>query len=131
MNAAARSLRPNFIGMNSEELRDLVDFYQQRFEEQAVLDGFVPIIVADYLGPYCPIGYDTVLGYLAKNDPLTLSFMEQTPEETEPDDIWLKRECDRLNMRYVEVPSCPWLARQGVFTSLSFPVAILSKRLQL
>lgn len=130
MNAAARSVRPNFIGMSSAELRDLVDFYQQRFEEEAVRDGFVPIIVSDYLSPYCPIGYDTVLAYLAKNDPVTFSFMEQTIEATEPEDNWLKRECNRLNMRSVEVPSCPWLARQGVFSSWSYPVALLAKRLK-
>lgn len=130
MNAAARSVRPNFIGMNAEELRELVDFYQQRFEEQAITDGFIPIVVSDYLSPYCPIGYDTVLGYLAKNDPLTLSLTEQTVEYLEPEDAALRRECDRVNMRVVEVPSCPWMARQGVFTQMSFPVALLSKHLQ-
>lgn len=131
MNAAARSLRPNFIGMSSEELRELVDFYQLRFEEQALSEGFVPIVPEEYASPYAPVGYDTVLSYLAKNDPITLGFMDDEPEATQADEDWLHRECLRVNMRKVEVPGSRWHARQGLFAAWSYPVALLAKRFKI
>lgn len=126
MNAASRSVRPNFIGMSSEELRDLVDFYQQRFEEQAILDGFRPIVVRDYESPYKPIGYDTVLGYLAKNDPVVLSLMDEGPEAHLEDEEIVHRACLIANMRRVEVDAPAVLLAHGIFTIFSYPVAILA-----
>lgn len=131
MNAAARSVRPNFIGMSSSELSDLVDFYQQRFEEQAVLDGYRPVNLPDYLSPFTPVGYETPMAYLAKNDPMVLSLMDDLPEAFDEDHKQLNRECLRLNMRRVEVPAPAWLTRQGIFTCWSYPVKVLQKHFQL
>lgn len=128
MNAAARSVRPNYIGMSAEELRELVDFYQERITEAALAEGFVPIVPEEYASPYAPVGYDTVLSYLSKNDPVTLGFMDDEPEATMADDEWLRIECLRVNMRRVEVPGSRWHARQGLFSAWSYPVALLAKR---
>lgn len=125
------SVRPNFTGMTREELAELVGFYRQGEDaERVVIDAFMPIVVGDYLSPYCPLGYDTALAYLAKNDPVTLSFMDDEIEASEPDEEWLRVECLRVNMRRVEVPGSKWHARQGVFTAWSYPVALLTRRFE-
>ena len=106
----------------------LLDWYQEQLDNQLVEEGIVPVRVADYFSPYTPLGWDTVLGYLAKHDPLVLSMLDEEAESTLRDGYWLSNRCKKLGIKPVKVPACTFLVRQGIFEVNSYPERLLVER---
>jgi hypothetical protein len=82
---------------------------------------------ARYLSP-CPRGYDTVLGYLAKNYPERLAIMDQTADATMRDGWWLRGECLRQDIAPVKVKAPAFLREQGIEEVNAYPYALLHHR---
>lgn len=77
-----------------------------------------------------PEGYDTVLGYLAKNHPDVLDLIDYyDPEATQRDGWKLSHMVNRTagaQVVYVEAPKC--LQTKGIFTVRAYPVSLLQQR---
>jgi len=109
-------------------MEDLLAWYQDAADDQMTVEGIVPIRVADYLSPYVPLGYDSVLGWLVKNDPLALSMLDETPDATVADGWWCCHRTKRLGMKPVKVPAPAFLVRMGIFQVNTYPVEVLAER---
>ena len=83
--------------------------------------------IFDFLSPV-PAGYDTVLGYLAKNDPQTLSLIEDVCEGTRRDGFWL---ANRAAGQQISVPAPKALrdCHKGIQYVNAYPLWLLARRL--
>lgn len=76
-----------------------------------------------------PVGYDTVLGYLARVNPWALQADLWDPEATKRDGFWCKhRACER-GIRVVKVEASEVLQDQGIYEVNAYPVSLLSERM--
>lgn len=121
-------MSPDIERHEDERLSNLLNWYQDAANDTMMAEGIVPIKVSDYLSPYLPLGFDTVLGWLAKNDPVVLSMMDETPEATARDGFWLCHRCKALGIKPVKVPASAFLVRMGLFDVNSYPVELLAER---
>jgi hypothetical protein len=86
--------------------------------------------LAQYMSP-CPEGYDTVLGYLAKNHPADLEFMDTDPEATVRDGFWLTARAKAKGIKMCKVLAPEVLRKQGRHIEMvnAYPVSLLAERL--
>lgn len=76
-----------------------------------------------------PEGFDTVLGYLARNNPEALFLMGPDAEATARDGFWLTHRCKQRGIKPVKVEACAHLIEQGIFVVNAYPISLLEERL--
>lgn len=81
-----------------------------------------------YVSPVPP-GYDTVMGYLAKNQPEALQFDMWDAEGTQRDGFWCKHQCTKRGLPVCKVPAPAVFDGEGFELVNAYPVEILSERL--
>lgn len=121
----------NTIDIN--DIEALEAFYMERgargrtkpIHEQWRSSEEVEVFVEDYESPNCPEGYDTILHWLANNEPVTFALLEQFADATEDDDNALTFDCLMRGIKPVEVLAGAWLVREGVLHVNAYPVAEL------
>jgi len=86
-----------------------------------------PRVDIRFLSP-CPPGFDTVLGYLAKHDPVVLDLLDRDPEATKRDGFWLKHRARERELEVVKVEACPWLRQNGIRWVNAYPTSLLAER---
>jgi hypothetical protein len=107
----------------------LLSFYKTMAEGAAMVDGLLgEFRPSEYFSPDLPEGFDTVLGYLAKHEPYTLSCIDQFAEATLRDGWWLTHRCRKAGIKPIKVPASLFLVQQGIFEVNSYPVALLQER---
>jgi hypothetical protein len=74
----------------------------------------------------CPAGYDTVLGYMARKNPVALGLIEDYAEGTRRDGFWLAA---RAGDRAVKVEAPKVLQEQGIYRVNAYPVELLQRRM--
>jgi hypothetical protein len=74
----------------------------------------------------CPAGYDTVLGYMARKNPVALGLIEDYAEGTRRDGFWLAA---RAGDRAVKVEAPKVLQEQGIYRVNAYPVDLLQRRM--
>jgi hypothetical protein len=78
---------------------------------------------------HVPVGYDTVLGYLAKYQPEVLDgFDYSEPTSTQRDGWWLKHRATESGLACPLVDAPPVLQRAGIQTVRAYPVGLLARR---
>lgn len=90
-----------------------------------IAEGSASVYQADYEAPDCPEGYETFRGFLARTEPETVYFMERGAGIDDAEEAALSSLCHvaGLNTQLVAAPA--WLAREGVFQAMAFPVSVL------
>lgn len=86
-----------------------------------------PRVDIRFLSP-CPPGYDTVLGYLAKHDPIVLELLDRDPDATKRDGYWLMHRARERGLEVVKVEACPWLRQNGIKMVNAYPQSLLAER---
>lgn len=76
-----------------------------------------------------PEGYDTVLGYIAKNNPEMIAFDMWDAEATQRDGFWCKHECNRRDLPICKVVAPGILQDQGITLVNAYPVVVLRSRI--
>lgn len=90
-------------------------------------DNVRPKVDLYFLSP-CPPGYDTVLGWIAKNNPGLLDLIDRVPEATQRDGFWLKHRCREQGLEVIKVDACAFLSKQGIKSVNSYPIHLLNVR---
>jgi hypothetical protein len=103
--------------------------------------------LSHYMSPVPSRGWDTVLGYLAKNNPEALAIHYDHAEDTQRDGFWLthkmKQKVAARGIRYrvwscaaggprttpLKVPAPAVLRERGIETVNAYPVCLLRERL--
>lgn len=117
LRANIRRIRLALAAISSE-----VDHLEEQLTKKTVEHAWA-------ITPKVPPGYDTVLGYLAKNHPDVLdSFDYSDPEVTQRDGFWLTHRCKERGISpfYVDAPAC--FAGKGITHVNAYPIAVLAER---
>jgi hypothetical protein len=92
-----------------------------------------PIKIEERL-TYCspvPDGFDTVLGWYAKQDPWALLIGELwTAEHTMRDGYWLSHRCRERGIPVMRVPAPAVLRDQGIKQVRAYPVSLIRERME-
>lgn len=75
-------------------------------------------------------GYDTVLGYLAKNQSEALEIMGEPVWNTRQDDFWLLARCHAHGLEPLEVDAPEAMRVFGYPKAYAYPIDLLEKRLE-
>lgn len=81
--------------------------------------------IADYEAPDCPQGYETFRGYLARTEPEMVRFMDHVAGADDAEEAALTGLCRAAGLEAQLVAAPAWLAREGVFDAMAFPVSVL------
>lgn len=86
--------------------------------------------VAHYISKRLPKGYDTILGYIAKNFPdrITTLGEEAMVASTLRDGFWCKNECRRRSLAPIKVKAPVAAAEDGIETVNAYPIEVLQAR---
>lgn len=76
-----------------------------------------------------PEGFDTVLGWLAKNNPEALMLMQDPIFDTRRDGFWLMHKAEQEGCKVKKVSAPPIMAEEGIPTVNAYPNALLERRL--
>jgi hypothetical protein len=82
-----------------------------------------------YVSPNLPAGYDTVLGFLARTNPEALALLDEDPECTKVDGIWLRERAKMRNLFVTRVEAPAFLQQFGIREVHAYPVDLLAERL--
>jgi hypothetical protein len=103
-----------------EQIENLLPAFQKKPCGFAATDDFKSVT---------PKGWNTVLGYLAVEQPAMLALMEEPVSDTVRDGCWLVHRCRELHIEPIKVPA-PAIARaQGITEVNAYPVSLLERRL--
>ncbi|MGN6548772.1 MAG: hypothetical protein ACTHJ3_02605 [Pararhizobium sp.] len=89
--------------------------------------GQVP--TSPYVTPEVPDGFDTVLGYLVKNNPECLDYMDDPATATMRDGFWLTHQSSRRSLPVVKVPAPAALGELGITEVNAYAISLLEERL--
>lgn len=85
----------------------------------------------DCISPTRRPGYDTILGYLAKEQPEILSLLEGAEKDgTLRDGFWLTNKCRQLGYAVIKVRAPEILRNQGIDFVNAYPVSLLRERFE-
>ncbi|MFN4278283.1 MAG: hypothetical protein ACK4FJ_18475 [Ferrovibrio sp.] len=87
-------------------------------------------LVLHWASPEVPYGYDTVLGWLARNEPGILIHLEDPVEDTKRDGFWLCHRCREQGLNVIRVPAPPGLRQVGIEEVNAYPVELIRKRMR-
>lgn len=131
MNASTAALL-NLFQIDRQAMDAARGFYEGRHPDayeaglwDRITEGHAPVFQADYEAPDCPHGYETFRGFLARTEPETVFQMDHRAGTDDAEEAALSSLCRAVGLgtRLVSAPA--WLAREGVFEALVFPVSVL------
>lgn len=102
-----------------------------RDEVEAMIEGRhgqPTIVVADYITPRVPPGYDTILGYLATTSPEMLELMEEPVADTCRDGWWLRHRCRERGDEPIKVMAPRVCQDRGIEVVNAYPLDLLERR---
>ncbi|PBB68123.1 hypothetical protein CK228_13515 [Mesorhizobium sp. WSM4312] len=82
-----------------------------------------------YASPDLPVGFNTVLGYLAEVNPEALDLMGDPIADTQRDGYWLTHQASRRDIQIISVEAPAPLKAVGIEMVNAYPVELLRKRL--
>jgi hypothetical protein len=124
LNDAQRNLESiEAMRLYAKLLDSLTDFREAREQGRCVEPD------PKFLSPNVPAGYDTVLGFLARTNPEALCILDEDPEATRSDGIWLRARAQVLRMFVVKVVAPAFLQDFGIREVHAYPVELLAERL--
>lgn len=114
-------------GVPLQEVKALID--------SVMLDAGVMPEVATYqevdqrlLSPISAGGYDTVLGYLARNHHAQYEDYDDIATETQRHGFWLTDRCLKRGLEVIKVPAPKVLRDLGIEEVNSYPISLLVER---
>ena len=88
-----------------------------------------PVATALWISPDVPVGYNTIVGYLAENHPEVLDLMPCVVSGTIHDGYWLTHQANRAGLPVAKVAAPVPFREAGIDQINAYPVALLAKRL--
>lgn len=85
-------------------------------------------VILDAYGSACPDGYDTVIGWLAKNKPHIVELMSDPVHDTMADGRLLAKTCKDRGIEAVKVDAPLIFVKEGFHVINSYPIRLLEER---
>lgn len=86
----------------------------------------VPSAYRSFVDVRVAAGYDTAFGFLAKNNPEALDFMEDPVTAIQEEHDALIALCNKMGLSALETPAPTALVERGFSSAIAFPISVLA-----
>ena len=124
----AASVGSNAEGVADENIDNYVSVARVELDQAFAFVNATPDLEALYTSPNLPDGYDTVLGYLAREQPEIINLMSEPIGDTLKDSLSLKAKCVKADTLVETVDAPPALRERGIMQINAYPLDYLVDR---